>query len=180
MRTTPSVKRLRITDVLGLQPPRIVEARSIAERSDGTIIVTARGERIALPAWDFRARGPRYVLREAGDDAPASQQPQQPEQHDPNASLDARVNSYIDDLLDGEFDATRFAEQLQALAKRAANVLALEKTVLQMGLQRVPTDKRNQVKRALGEKFGTSPDKSDYDEEADVQAPRAGRAGPSS
>jgi hypothetical protein len=174
------MKRIRIIDTLGLRPPRLVEARSIVELPNGTMVRTAAGARLMLPGWDFRARGPRYLIREAGDDAPAAQQQQEQKQRDPGASLDARVNSYIDDLLEGEFDATRFAEQLQALAKRAGNVLALEKTVLQMGIQRVPDDKRDQVKRALGEKFGISPDKSDYDEEADVQAPRAGRAGPSS
>lgn len=180
MSTYAKPKRVRITDTLGIEPMRVVEARRISELANSTVLITSRGERITLPAWDFRTRGPRYELREADGDAPTAQQSQQPKQHDPNASLDARVNSYIDDLLDGDFDATRFAEQLQALAKRAGNVLALEKTVLQMGLQRVPDDKRDDVKRALGEKFGTSADKSDYDEEADIQAPRAGRAGPSS
>jgi hypothetical protein len=158
MSTYAKPKRVRITDTLGIEPMRVVEARRISELANSTVLITSRGERITLPAWDFRTRGPRYELREADGDAPTAQQSQQPKQHDPNASLDARVNSYIDDLLDGDFDATRFAEQLQALAKRAGNVLALEKTVLQMGLQRVPDDKRDDVKRALGGQRGSSND----------------------
>lgn len=175
------MKRVRIVDTLGLRAPRLVEARSIITLPDGTVVRTTSGERLMLAAWDYRTQGPRFIISEAdGDDA--KQAPKQPEQHNdrPAASLDARINSYIDDLLTGDFDATRFAEQLQALAKRAGNVLALERTVLQMGMQRLPSEQRDPVKRALGERFGVSPDESKYDAEAEVQAPRAGRAGPSS
>jgi hypothetical protein len=101
MSTYAKPKRVRITDTLGIEPMRVVEARRISELANGTVLITPRGERIMLPAWDFRTRGPRYELREADGDAPPAQQSQQPKQHDPNASLDARVNSYIDDLLDG-------------------------------------------------------------------------------
>lgn len=173
------MKRMHVIDTLGLRPPRLVEVRTLRASDDGVIIVTTTGSRITIPAWDYRAGGPRYIVREAnGDDAPAPKQASAKTQ--PSASLDARINSYIDDLLSGDFDATRFAEQLQALAKRAGNVLALERTVLQMGMQRLPDDQRPIVKQALRDRFSTSPDKSKYDAEAEVQAPRAGRAGPSS
>lgn len=167
--------RIKLIDTLGIHSPCTIDVRTIRESPDGIVIRTVQNERIVLPAWDYRAGGPRYLIREVGAESPKQRSTKQP-----SASLDARINSYIDDLLGGEFDATRFAEQLRALSKRASNVLALERTVLQMGVQRLPDEQRDPVLQALRERFGTSPDESEYDVEAKIQAPRAGRAGPSS
>lgn len=159
---------------------RVITVESFRRDGDTLLIKTSGAGLIKLHEWDFRIGGPPRTLAEAPDDdqEKSGSQSAKEQRKQPDASIDAQVNKYIDDLLDRDFDATQFAQELLGLARRADRVLELEKTVIKMGLQKLPDEQRQQAKDALAKNAGVHPEKTSHEEESDIQAPRAGRAGP--
>lgn len=145
---------------------------------DAVIIKTTSGKMLTLQEWDFKTRGSPYVIKE--DDAQDDkEQKKDQSKSKAQSSIDAQVNKYIDDILADDFNPTQFAQELLGIANRASKILELKQTILKMGIEKIPADQRKAVTDILLTKFGVSPDETPHETEASIQAPRAGRAGPS-
>lgn len=147
---------------------------------DAVIVKTTTGKMLTLEEWDFKTRGSPYVIRE-DDDAEEDKDNNKKREQRPKAqsSIDAQVNKYIDDILTDDFNPTQFAQELLGIANRASKILELKHTILKMGIEKIPAEQRKAVSDILLSKFGVSPDETPHETEANIQAPRAGRAGPS-
>jgi len=143
---------------------------------DNIIIKSTTGKMLTLAEWDFRLGRSPFVIKE--DDSEKDKDKNQ-KQAQSKASIDAQINKYIDDILSDDFNAMRFAQELLGLANRASKILELKHTILKMGIDKIPAEHRKSVTDILLTKFGVSPDETAHETEANVQAPRAGRAGPS-
>jgi len=172
-------RTVKICDVTrrGVVAESVITVSAVRRSGDNIIVTSSDGKRITLAEWDFRVGGPPRIVEKADDEA--QKKPAKQGNDTARASLDTQVNKYLDDLLSGEFDAEKYAQELLGLAKRGQNVLDVKRTILRMGIARLPDDQRESVRSALKTSFGESPDESEHDAQADVQAPRAGRAGPS-
>jgi len=93
-------------------------------------------------------------------------------------SVDAQINKYLDDLLDGDFDLTKFMQGLVSLSQRSSNIIELKKTILKMGIEKLPAKYKTQALQKLKSQFGVSASESEYDLKAADKAPNAGAAGP--
>lgn len=159
----------------------IVVKSHVSSGNEVRVIDAANGVH-TLKEWDITSRSSPWMIVEADDDdeaqAQQAKQPRAASGEERHASLDEQVNSHIDDLLSRDFSAERFASELRGLSRRATQVIEIEKTVLRMGLKRLPDDQRDAVRKAL-RASGDDPDKTHHETDAEVQAPRAGRAGPS-
>jgi hypothetical protein len=93
-------------------------------------------------------------------------------------SVDAQINKYLDDLLDGDFDLTKFMQGLVSLSQRSSNIIELKKTILKMGIEKLPAKYKTQALQKLKSQFGVSASESEYDLKASDKAPNAGAAGP--
>jgi hypothetical protein len=147
---------------------------------DNVIVKSTTGKVLTLPEWDFRLRCSPFVITEDEDkDNTASGEQKKTQISQQTASVDAQINKYIDDILMSDFDAASYAQSLLGIANRAGKILELKNTILKMGLAKIPSEQRKSVSDILLNEYGTSPDETPHETEANVQAPRAGRAGPS-
>jgi hypothetical protein len=147
---------------------------------DNIIVKSTTGKVLTLPEWDFRLRCSPFVITEDEDkDSSATGEQKKTQFSQQTASVDAQINKYIDDILMSDFDAASYAQSLLGIANRASKILELKNTILKMGLSKIPSEQRKSVSDILLNEYGISPEETPHETEANIQVPRAGRAGPS-